>query len=218
MKNDKSVKKSKLFSIKNLFFDFVRVTAAPGILWFRPKKIYESEAAKKKIKGPAILIANHVGIIDPLYLMLVIWYRRHRFICKSELMENKTGKFWLTLFRCIPIDKDNASFTTVRRIVDVLKGGELVSMFPEGQVHTQSDKPSAFKSGMILMSIQSGAPVIPVYIKPRKHFYNRIIAVIGEPFSVTDLYGARPKFSQIDEAAKLLHEKEMKLMELSNKR
>ncbi len=217
MKNDKA-KKSNLFDFKYLFFDFVRLTAAPGLLWFRPKKIYENEAAKKKIKGKAILIANHVGVVDPLYLMLVIWYRRHRFICKSELMESGAGKFWLSLFRCIPIDKDNASFSTVRRIVDALKDGELVSMFPEGQVHTQSDKPSAFKSGMILMSVQSGAPIIPVYVKPRKHFYNRITAVIGEPFSVTDMYGERPKFSEIDEAAKLLHEKEMKLMELSNKR
>jgi 1-acyl-sn-glycerol-3-phosphate acyltransferase len=217
LKNDKA-KKSKLFDFKYLFFDFVRLTAAPGLLWFRPKKIYENEAAKKKIKGKAILIANHVGVVDPLYLMLVIWYRRHRFICKSELMESGAGKFWLSLFRCIPIDKDNASFSTVRRIVDALKDGELVSMFPEGQVHTQSDKPSAFKSGMILMSVQSGAPIIPVYVKPRKHFYNRITAVIGEPCSVTEMYGERPKFSEIDEAAKLLHEKEMKLMELSNKR
>ncbi|MBR0062767.1 MAG: hypothetical protein IJP67_01215, partial [Oscillospiraceae bacterium] len=69
-------------------------------------------------------------------------------------------------------------------------------------------------SGMILMSVQSGAPIIPVYVKPRKHFYERVVAVIGEPFSVTERYGARPKFSQIDEAAKLLHEKEMKLTEL----
>ena len=214
MKNKEKQNKSKLFSIKNLFFDFVRITAAPGILWFRPKRIYESEAAKKKIKGGAILIANHVGVVDPMFLMMIIWYRRHRFICKSELMETKFGKFWLTLFRCIPIDKDNASFSTVRNIVDVLKGGELVSMFPEGQVYTKSDMPASFKSGMILMSVQSGAPIIPVYVKPRKHFYERVVAVIGEPFSVTERYGARPKFSQIDEAAKLLHEKEMKLTEL----
>jgi 1-acyl-sn-glycerol-3-phosphate acyltransferase len=217
LKNDKEVKKAKLFSFKNIVLDFVRITAAPGLLWFRPKHIYENEAAKKKIKGAAIVIMNHVGMIDPMYLMLAIWYRRHRFVCKADLMKSKLGGFWLRLFRCIPIDRENASFNSMRQIVDVLKEGNLVSMFPEGQVNLGSEMPAAFKSGMILMSVQSGAPIIPVYIKPRKHAYERIIAVIGEPFSVTEKYGPRPKFSQIDEAAQYLREKEIKLMELINK-
>ncbi|MBQ7698919.1 MAG: 1-acyl-sn-glycerol-3-phosphate acyltransferase [Clostridia bacterium] len=217
MKKDKKVNKAGLFSIKNFVLDFVRITAAPGMLWFRPKHIYENEAAKKRIKGAAIVIMNHVGMIDPMYLMLAIWYRRHRFVCKSDLMQSKLGGFWLRLFRCIPIDRENASFATMRQITDVLKEGNLVSMFPEGQVNTGSEMPAAFKSGMILMSVQSGAPIIPVYIKPRKHAYERIIAVIGEPFSVTEKYGPHPKFSQIDEAARYLHEKELKLMELINK-
>ena len=217
MKNDKRESKAKLFSVKNLVFDFVRITAAPGMLWFRPKHIYENEAAKKRIKGPAIIIANHVGMIDPMYLMLAIWYRRHRFVCKSDLMESKAGGFWLRMFRCIPIDRENASFAAMRQIVDVLKEGNLVSMFPEGQVNTGSEMPAQFKSGMVLMSVQSGAPIIPVYIKPRKHGYDRIVAVIGEPFSVTEKYGPHPKFSQIDEAARYLHEKELKLRELANK-
>ena len=217
MKNGKEVKKAKLFSFKNIVLDFVRITAAPGLLWFRPKHIYENEAAKKKIKGAAIVIMNHVGMIDPMYLMLAIWYRRHRFVCKADLMKSKLGGFWLRLFRCIPIDRENASFNSMRQIVDVLKEGNLVSMFPEGQVNSGSEMPAAFKSGMILMSVQSGAPIIPVYIKPRKHCCERITAVIGEPFSVTEKYGPRPKFSQIDEAAQYLHEKEIKLMELINK-
>lgn len=196
--------------------DFVRITAAPGLLWFRPKRIYENEAAKKKIRGSAIVIANHVGTIDPMYLMLVIWYRRHRFVCRSDIMETKAGK-WLRLFRCIPIDRENVSFNFMREASDALKEGNLVSMFPEGRVHTQSEAPAAFKSGMILMSVQSGAPIIPVYIKPRRKASERIVAVIGEPFSVTEIYGQRPKFSQIDEAAKLLFEKELKLMQLIDK-
>ena len=215
MRNEKKTPKAKLFSPEYFFFDLVRITGAPGLLWYRPKKIYESEAAKKKIRGPAIIISNHTGVIDPLYIMLVIWYRRHRFICKTELTESRAG-FWLKLFRCIPIDRENASFSTMREIVSVLKDGQIVSMFPEGQVGGD-DSPAAFKSGMVLMSLRSGAPIVPVYIKPRKRFFERVTAVIGEPFSVCEKYGQRPKFSQIDEAARELHEKEMKLKEILDK-
>ena len=215
MKSDKKRKKAKLFSVKNLLFDFIKITAAPGLLWFRPKRIYENETAKKKIKGPAIVIANHAGTIDPMYLMMVIWYRRHRFVCKADMFETKAGNFWLKkVFRCIPIDRENASLSSVRQITDVLNEGCLVSMFPEGEVHTNGDTPAAFKSGMVLMSVQSGAPIIPVYVKPRKRRTDRVVAVIGEPFSVTERYGEKPKFSQLDEAASYLHDKELKLMEL----
>ena len=218
MKKDKKESKAELFSFKNLAFDFIRITAAPGLLWFRPKRIYESETAKKKIKGPAIVIANHTDTVDPMYLMMVIWYRRHRFVCKADMMETKKGAFCLKLFRCIPIDRESASFSSMRDIVTALKEGHLVSMFPEGQVNAVSDSPASFKPGMVLMSVQSGAPIIPVYVKPRKRATDRVVAVIGEPFSVTEKYGQKPKFSQIDEAAAYLHEKEIKLMELINKK
>ncbi|MBP5208340.1 MAG: 1-acyl-sn-glycerol-3-phosphate acyltransferase [Clostridia bacterium] len=215
MKNEEKKKKRKpLFSLEYLPFDFVRITAAPGLLWFRPKIIYESEAAKQKIRGGALLISNHIGLFDPMYLMMAVWYRRHRFICKKELMEHRLG-FWLKLFRCISIDKNDMSFNSMRQVTDALRSGELVSMFPEGQVSLQSEAPAGFKSGMILMSLQGNAPIIPAYIKPRKHFYSRLVVVIGERFSVTDEYGPRPKFSQLDEAAARLHETDIRLAKLA---
>ena len=216
MKNEKKKNEKKRSPLRWLPFDFVRITAAPGLLWFRPKIIYENENAKKKIRGGALLISNHIGLFDPMYLMMAIWYRRHRFICKKELTEHRLG-FWLRLFRCIPIDKDDVSLAALRRVTDALKDGELVSMFPEGQVSTQSESPAGFKSGMVLMSIQGGVPIIPAYIKPRKHFYSRLVVALGEPFDVTARYGARPKFSQLDEAAALLYEKDLLLAQLASR-
>ena len=51
------------------FYDLVVFFCAlPGLLWFRPKKIYEG-GKKVRVKGGVLTIANHVGYCDPLYLL-----------------------------------------------------------------------------------------------------------------------------------------------------
>ena len=48
--------KAKLFSLRCLLMDFVRLTGAlPGLIWLRPKRRYTSKQAKKRIRGAALL-------------------------------------------------------------------------------------------------------------------------------------------------------------------
>jgi len=205
-------KKNKIFSLDYLFYDIVKFTAWPGYLWFRPKRVFASEEARKKIKGGNLIIANHVGFSDPIIIMLIIPYRRHHFICTKDFFEGKSRIFFKG-FHCIPIDKENVGMDTFRTITEHLKNDELVDMFPEGHIITE-DSMSQFKSGMILMSIMSNRPIIPIYLKKREHFFSRSVVAIGEPVDVVSLYGKRPSMTQIDEAAKLLRDKELELEKL----
>ncbi|MBR6914996.1 MAG: 1-acyl-sn-glycerol-3-phosphate acyltransferase [Clostridia bacterium] len=214
MKREKKAK-AKLFSPKYLIYDFVKATAAlPGLLIFRPKWIYESEKAKERIRGGALAVSNHYGFFDPLYLMIAIWYRRHRFVCGKEFFESR-ARFWFKSFLCIPIDRANFNISSLRAITDAMKSGYLVSMFPEGHVNGErTGDLEDFKPGLVLMALQAKAPVIPVYIKPRKRFYERIRFAVGEPIDVTSFYGERPTFAQIGEIARAVREKEEYLKSL----
>lgn len=214
MKESKN-KKPPLLSPKNFVQDFIRVTGAlPTILWLRPKKRYSSAKAKERIRGGALIIANHTDFVDPVYLMMTFWYRRHHFICSEEIMDSKAGAF-LRACGCIRIDRKNVTMNTMREITDRLKQGEAVGMFPQGHISAEEEN-AAFKSGMTLMAVRSGAPIVPVYIKPRKGFFDRLCVVIGERVSVTELYGERPTFQQIDEATKLVYEREKQLKALAD--
>ena len=211
--NDQKPKKRNYF-----IFDLARLTAAiPFLVWLRPKCVYESAAAKRGLrKGPALLIANHTTLADPMYLMTAVWYRRHHFVCIKEIFEkNRLSRWIFTQFRCIPIDRENFSMASLRAITDELKAGRLVSMFPEG--HINEEKPGGvapFKSGMVLLALKSSAPIVPVFIKKPKHLYNRLVVNIGEPIDIRSLVGEKPALSAIDEAAKKLHEKEELLIKL----
>ena len=132
--------KAPLFSLKYLPMDSIRVTGAlPGLVWLRPKWIYENENAKKKIRGPALVIANHSTFYDPIYISIAMWYRRNRFIVTKEIYDSK-AQWVLKAGRCIPVDPQNASLDTIKAVTAALKDGEIIDMFPEGHVtHTNTD-------------------------------------------------------------------------------
>ena len=196
----------------------MRVTGAPLLLWFRVKRLYSSLEAKKKIKGGAILISNHISLSDPMYLLLAIWYRRHHFVAMQKMFNTKFKKWLFTnVFHCIEVNRDNVSIKTFKNITNHLKSGKLVTMFPEGHINIENDGVNAFKSGMVMMAIKSGCPIVPVYIKRRKHWYSRLVVGIGEAIDTSKLSSSNnPTLEEIDNAAKYLQEEEHKLELLCN--
>ncbi len=216
MKNNQK-NKSPLFSPKNFVYDFVKVTSAiPTMIWLRPKFLYSTKKAKKRIRGGALLVSNHNGFTDPVCLMAAVWYRRHHFVCLKQFFERKSA-WWFKRFGCIPIDKDNLDMESFRNIVAHLNAGELVSIFPEGHVNDGSDNIDVFKSGVVMMAVRSRKPIVPVYLKPRKHWYSRLTVAIGEPVDVNSL-GNKQTFTQIDAFAEDLRNKEKELEALANNR
>jgi len=206
--------KKKIFSIKYLAYDFIKLTAGiPGLIYHRPKIMYESKAARKKQWGGAIAIANHLGFFDPIYVQYALWYRRHRFICLKKFFESKAGRLF-KLFMCIPIDKENFNITSFHTVIDCLEADWLVSMFPEGRVNDGSGEMAVFKSGVIVMALKSKKPIIPIYVQGKKHWYDRIKIMIGEPIS---LENQRMSFSLVDKTAADLKDKEEYLKKLIEK-
>ncbi len=203
-----------------LFYDFVKLTAAlPGLIFFRPRNLYESEEAKKKMRGGALVISNHIGFSDPVVLLLHIPYRRHHFVCMKGFFDKPVSAFFFKRFHCIPVDRDNCGTDTVRDIVEQLKSGRLVTMFPEGHMAVgEKGTLDPFKSGMVLMSALSGAPIIPVRILPKKHFLSRSTVVIGTPVDIAREYGRMPSLAAIEEITARLREHEERLAQIPNER
>lgn len=207
-------------------YDFVIFTAAPGLLWFRPKRIYENEAAKKVPKGGVLMVCNHNTLFDPLYLMLSIWKRRHHYVCTDELMNTKFNRWLFRHFLTIPIDRKNFAMSSFREITSNLKEGNMCVIFPEGHVVRDEDGEGDeaadnkkkleknapmvdnLKSGMVMMAFSSGAPIWPVYLKPRTGVFERVKVAIGDPIDVKSLLGKMPTMERINEVTAMITEKE----------
>lgn len=203
-------KKSKLrtvFDIRRLPQDLGRLVCFPLPLLFRMKRLTpEGEKYKGKIRGGAILAANHTSFTDPFVLGVAVWYRRLFFLAAEVVMKGRFRKLLLKGVGAIEINRNATDIEAVRKSVAVLKRGHLLSVFPQGGI-AGSDEIGRLKSGVILFALQAGVPIIPMYIVPRKRWYERRVVVIGQSFDPKEFLGKKfPTTADIDRAANYLAE------------
>ena len=215
--SNKKTKKRRRNPFRFFFFDLLKWSRALSVLiWLRPKKLYESKVAKKHIRGGAVLVSNHTNIFDPIIMHCAFWYRRLHIIAMKELFNTKFSNWFFRNALCIPVDRQNFNMNTYRVAVDVLLDKRPLGIFPEGGINRDDTTVNTFKSGAVMMALKGKAPIVPVYIAPRKKWHSRAIIVVGEPIDLNTLCGGKMDLKTINEASDMLREKEMKLMEVYN--
>lgn len=117
--------------------------------------------------GGAILASNHLAVSDSFFLPLVM-KRKVVFLGKSEYFTGKGPKGYFTKsfmkgVGTIPVHRGGgrASEAALRTGLQVLAGGDLLGIYPEG---TRSPDGRLYrgKTGAARMAIEAGVPVIPV--------------------------------------------------------
>ena len=102
---------------------------------------------------------------------------------------------------------------TFREIVGRLKEDEIVAIFPEGKINVEKQGLQTFKSGMILMAMQSKKPILPVYIQKKKGIRHRLLIVVGEPIKIPE---GTVGLKAVENATQELYNKESHLQNLAD--
>ncbi len=214
------MKKSPIISFRYFFYDFIRLTGWPLLLFFRPKKNYVSKDAKTGFKGGFILMANHNSMKDPFYLIACLLRRRHHFVTTNEVCSTKWKRFlFKTCFLCIEINREQFSMSSFKEITKHLEMGDMVSMFPEGHINIEQDELNHFKGGIVMMAYKANSPIRPVFLEKRKHWYSRLRLYIGKEFSVKEyLNGRSLNTNTVKEVALELEAREKELEILCSNR
>ena len=207
--------KAHLFSFKYILFDLVKWLGFWQVLiWWRPKKIYDGEEAKQKIKGKAVVSSNHISFADPFVLQCTVLYRRWHFLYMTDLIKNKFQAWaYKNIFLSFPIDRDAPSYKTMKFLSEYVKGGNLLALFPEGHIKRDGVVDN-FKGGAMLIAYLADAPIVPIYHQKRKNPWHMTRLVIGKPFHVKDKIGPVLSQDKLNEASKELYEYELYLKQL----
>ena len=205
MDNQANKIKPRLLNLKLFPMDLARFLCFSMPCFFRIKKIYVNDKAKKRIRYSAIISANHTSFNDPLLLGSCFWYRRMFFLTAEVVMKNKLVSILLKGVGCIKIDRNICDIESIRKAVSVLKKGHVLSLFPTGGISREDDM-SAIKSGIILMAMQAKVPIIPMYIHPKSGKGDRNCVVIGEPID-TFTAGKGATLTDISNCADTVFEK-----------
>jgi 1-acyl-sn-glycerol-3-phosphate acyltransferase len=113
-------------------------------------------------RGPVILAANHRSFLDSLFLPLVVG-RRVTFVAKAEYFDSKKTAWFFRGVGQIPIRREggNASEGALAAATDVLEGGGVFAIYPEG-TRTRDGFTHRGHTGVARLALRTGAPIIPV--------------------------------------------------------
>jgi 1-acyl-sn-glycerol-3-phosphate acyltransferase len=153
------------------------------------------------LKGPAILMINHIAFIDPI-VVLACMPRNIVPMAKEEVYRIPVWGIFPRIWHVIPVRRGEVDRRALRMALEVLSASEVILVAPEG---TRGPCLKRGKVGVAYLASRSGAPVIPVAVEGTKGFpsinparWRQPGAVIrlGRPFhfrSVSD----RPKRDEL---------------------
>ncbi len=144
-----------------LFYQFLRWTAQPLLRLIRVKWKGLHRVPKS---GPAILAANHLSHVDPLYI-IGGGRRVTHYLTKDEHFKRAHTAWFMRSTGQIETSRESGASDALSASIDILNSGKVLGIFPEG---TRSRKDSApfilpGKTGVArIAASMPNVPVIPI--------------------------------------------------------
>ncbi len=195
-----------------IFRWFFKLTGLiPAYLYLKPRLYYSSKMAKKSyrhIKDGTIIISNHTSISDYYLLVFTKLFRTIHTVVGEVVYKNKFMYFMNWAMGNVKVDRNVTSLSTLEKCSLLLKKKKIVAIFPEGHIEEKIGKIDNFKEGAIILALQTGKPIIPIYIKGSYGLFKRARMNVGEPIYLSNyLNNDEPSKEDIAKLSLLLKNK-----------
>lgn len=171
--------------VPEAFFRFLLLSMAGSV--YRVRYIGREHVPQQ---GQALLVPNHVSFVDGLFIM-ALSDRPVRFVVYAEYFDKPIIGRLLKTMRAIPISASRGPrmiLQAFREAGRALDAGELVCIFPEGQL-TRTGLIGPFQRGLLRIVKNRTTPIIPIYLD---RLYESVFAPVSGrripdriPFPVT---------------------------------
>lgn len=170
----------------SLFYWFcLNVTRIFGKLFYRYRVVNPERLIEN---GGALLVSNHVSFFDPPCVAIAFRNPIH-FLARKTLFKNKLFGGVIRALNSVPVDQERPDMTSLKKIIALLKSGERVLIFPEGE-RSNDGQLGKSQPGVGLVIAKSKVPVLPLRIYGNYEAYPRgakwpklskITVVVGDP-------------------------------------
>ena len=137
-------------------------------------------------EGGFILCCNHISARDPFYLAIPVKNRFFHFMAKVELFKWKPLAAILTALGGFPVDRGHNDLNAVRTSLKLISEGHALALFPQG-TRSRDNSRTPMLSGVSMIALRSGAPVIPAYIDGPYRLFRKTRICFGKPVSFEGL-------------------------------
>ena len=159
------------------------------------------------LTGPVIIASNHLSFLDPPLVGTGV-KRSINYMARKSLFRYPGVGALLRSWNAVPIDRDGGSASGLKEILDRLKRGGAIILFPEG-TRSVDGKLQPARSGVGLAIIKSNAPVVPTRVFGTFEAYGKGIT-IPRPHRIAVKYGEPMGFATLRAEAKTCTKERLK--------
>lgn len=154
------------------------------LLLYRVKVVGKENIEKGK---PYILCPNHISNWDPPTMVASLKRNDIYVLAKEEMFVNGFIKWLAVKVHALPVKRGKQDLTLLKNSVKVLKENHIILIFPEG-TRNGIKKKGKIQNGAVLMSLMSGAPIIPIGIQSKTKYrpFTKVKINIGKPIDFSE--------------------------------
>lgn len=112
--------------------------------------------------GAFVLCPTHRSYLDTPFAGTVRW-KRMRFMGKHTMWKNRQFGWIISALGAFPVQRGTADREALKRAIEVLRMGEPLVLFPEGE-RKEGPVVQPLFDGAVYIAIKAGVPIVPVGI------------------------------------------------------
>lgn len=174
-------------------------------------RIHVSGLENEPTSGPILLCANHISLLDPICICVVLQKIEPYYMAKKSLFKIPVVNLLLKAFNAYPVNRGACDIGAIHKAIDILKDGNCVGIFPQGtRCRDVELEKTEFKNGAALICTKASAPVLPVRICIKKNHwrpFRRIDIVIGKAITTEEFAFVDKKSGELDRISNMIFER-----------
>lgn len=136
-------------------------------------------------EGPVLLCSNHVSMMDPV-LLICSTRRQISFLAKKELFSAGLTNWFFRALGMVPVDRGASDIQALRVSLEVLNGGGVLGIFPQGHRH-RKDECREIQNGAAMLALRSKAQVVAAHVSAPMRAFRRTVIRFSEPIDLSDV-------------------------------
>lgn len=179
------------------------------LLLYRVKVVGKENIEEGK---PYILCPNHISNWDPPTMVACLKRNDVYVLAKEEMFVNGFIKWLAVKVHALPVKRGKQDVKLLKDSVKVLKENHMILIFAEG-TRNGIKKKGKIQNGAVLISLMSGAPIIPIGIQSKTKYrpFTKVKINIGKPMDFSEYKDKKSDKETLDNLSKQVMEEMIRL-------
>ncbi len=159
-----------------------------------------------------ILAPNHQSWLDPIVVQVAVYPHRITFLMTELYYDLPVLGLYFRAAGARVVREEGPSVAGLRAAMDALEEGEIICVFPEGEI-TRTGELGRGHRGVARLARRTGAPVVPIGVRGAIRVWSKIQKIpqlrpvsihIGKPLTFRVAEGERARKAEEDFTARLM--------------